>query len=445
MTSPSPRPGLADRPPPSRSPAPSPARLQRRIGLTLALGGFLFVAWATLIPTSDPNGLTLLTPIWCLVCGDHGGADIAANLLLFLPFAAGLRLTGVSWRRTVLVSAAISFTVESLQLVVIPGRDASLSDLLTNTASAAIGATLARHLPEAVHPSRERARRLLAIGGIVWLGTLGLAAWLLMPSMPEGVLMSRWAHRAPGLDVFGGGVEVVRLDGLSMPADGSPPDSARLRHQTDLGEFSLEAEVTSGPPTHDPSWIYMFRVPSGGALTLYQLRREAGIAVPVRALRYLARPVTVTLNDGFPAAAGVPVRFEVTGRGGLIRLSSTYGDSTRTVTLGLSPAYGWRLFSPFELGAGTEVRRFTALCIALSVLPLAYWATRGGGAAFGICAATVALGLGGLPWLAGLPPVHRSEWIAAALGIGAGWALQQCAAYLQSRCASPSASEFSSS
>src|SRR5262245_24849483 len=121
-------------------------------GVVLAVAGLFVIARATLTPSPDPNGLAQLTPLWCIVCGELGGSDVVANLLLFLPFAMGLRLAGLSWRRTVLVAAALSLTVELLQLVAIPGRDASLSDLLTNTSSGAIGATIAPWLPVAIRP-----------------------------------------------------------------------------------------------------------------------------------------------------------------------------------------------------------------------------------------------------------------------------------------------------
>ena len=58
----------------------------RSAGLALAAAGLLFIARATLTASPDPNGLALMTPLWCVVCGDSGGADIVANLLLFVPF-----------------------------------------------------------------------------------------------------------------------------------------------------------------------------------------------------------------------------------------------------------------------------------------------------------------------------------------------------------------------
>jgi VanZ like protein len=413
-------------------------------GFALAAAGLLFIARSTLTPSVDPNGLTLLTPLWCVVCGDTGGADIAANLLLFIPFAVGLRLAGMSWRRTVLVSAALSLTVELLQLVAIPGRDASLSDLLTNTTSGAIGAAIAPHLPAAFRPSRAQAGWLLAGGAIAWLAALGLSAWLLVPSLQDGVLRSGWAGEARGRDIFFGEVGAVQLEGLPMPKNAVPSDSAALRRRLARGRFSLFAEVNSGRPVYYHSWIYKLRADSRDELTLYQLGRQAGISVPVRAVRYLMHPVTVTLPDGLPDVAGLAVRLEATASGGVIRLRSTYSGVTRAVEYGLSPAYGWRLISPFELGAGTGVRWFTALCLTLSVLPLGYWAARAGPVAGCGLAVTIVAGLTLPSLLAGLPPVHWSEWAAAGLGLLAGWALQRGAAYLERRCASPSASESSS-
>jgi hypothetical protein len=229
-----------------------------------------------------------------------------------------------------------------------------------------------------------------------------------------------------------------------MPKDAVPPDSAALRGQLERGRFSLVAELISGRPASYHSWIYKLRADSRDELILYQFGRQAGITVPVRAVRYLMRPVTVTLPDGLPADAGVAVRLEASASGGVVRLRSTYAGATRAIEYGLSPAYGWRLISPFDLGAGTGVRWFTALSLALSVLPLGYWAARAGPAAGWVPVVTIAAGLTLPSPLAGLPAVHWSEWGAAGLGVVAGWALQRGAAYLERRCASPSASEFSS-
>jgi hypothetical protein len=275
---------------------------------------------------------------------------------------------------------------------------------------------------------------------------LAASGWLLAPWMPEGTLMSRWAHEAPGADVFTGRVETVRLDGTPMPPNSPPPDSAALRQRLGAGRFGLEAAVVSGRPMAYRSWIYMLRVPSAAALTVSQLRREARIEVPARALRLRMFPPAVTLPDGLPARAGVPVQLAASGDDGRLRLTSVYGGRERTVELAISPAYGWIMLLPLEVATGTKVRWVTAFGLAAVWLPLGFWARRTGhpGAAVSALAAALVAALAAIPAAGGFPPVHWSEWAAAALGAAGGWALPPSAAYLETPCVSPSASEFSS-
>jgi hypothetical protein len=430
-----------------RSPAApeAGARAWRRGGRLLAVAGLAAILVATLTPSDDPRSAAFLTPLLCLICGRQGGADVVANLLLFLPFATGLRLAGWSWRRSVAAAASVSFTVELLQYLVITGRDASLSDVLTNTASGAMGATLGGVLPALMAPSPARASRLLIGALAAPLALLAGSAWLLVSDMPRGRLMSRWAHVAPGIDVFDGRVQTVQLNGRVMPANGPPPDARRLRAEVAAGRIDLAADVTSGAPVAIASWIYMFRVPSGGAVTLSQLRRRAVFAVPARALRLNFFPPTVTLADAFPAEPGVPVALRAVERGRDLVLRSSYGGRTRSIALGITPAYGWILISPFQFGGGTE-RWMTALCLALLYLPAGYWAASVGRpvrAAAGL-AAGIALALLALPPAAALASAPWTEWLGALAGAGLGWALRRAAAYLQTRCVSPSVSESSS-
>ena len=162
----------------------------------------------------------------------------------------------------------------------------------------------------------------VAWAGIVLL-VLGIWAWLLEPDVPDGRLLSRWAHEAPGRDVFKGRVRSVRLDGLPMPPNGAPPDSAAPRRRLERGSFSLDAEVVSGRPVSTRLWIYMFRVPSGGVLTLNQSRREAGAAIPVRGLRYrLHRPVVPC--GRLPRLGGPAVPLAVSERPARFDCSSRY-------------------------------------------------------------------------------------------------------------------------
>jgi hypothetical protein len=418
------------------------ARRWRTLGAALAVLGAALVLVATLTPTSDARG-SAATPLLCLVCGRSGGADIAANLLLFLPLALGLRLSGQSWGRTVLACGLLSLTVELLQYRVVVGRDASLSDVLTNTTSAAIGATLGGFLPRMVAPRPRAAAALLAGGTALLLVLLAASAWLLAPWVRDAPLASGWAHIAQGFDVFTGGVEAVHLDGAPMPSDGAPADSAALRRRLAAGSFDLQADIVSGVPVTERSWIYILGVGSDQTLALSQRRRKARIDLPARALRFLLFAPAVTLPEGLPERAGVPVRLTARGHDGRVRLTSDYDGRERSVELTISPAYGWIMLAPFDLATGTKVRWVTAFGLALAALPLGFWARRTArpGAALAGLAAALVFALAVIPAAGGFPPVHWSEWMAGALGAAAGWALRRPAAYLEERCASPSADD----
>lgn len=146
-------------------------------------------------------------------------SDVVMNVLMFVPFGFVYQLTRprgapTDWPRVVMLGAALSAGIEVAQLFA-PQRYSSPLDLLTNTAGAALGASLfvqlARHLPgnEAV---RSFALELPLMGlvyqlvPLVWL--LGLGAdtdtrrWLvLLPTLMAGAILGtvQAAYVAPQL------------------------------------------------------------------------------------------------------------------------------------------------------------------------------------------------------------------------------------------------------
>ncbi|MHB1225417.1 MAG: VanZ family protein, partial [Gemmatimonadaceae bacterium] len=148
-------------------PRPTPPHGHRRpSGVALLALTATVIGVATLAPGSpvplEPTDLT------CLVCGSAGTADVIRNLLLFLPLGVAGALLGWRWPRALAAGFALSLTVESLQLLVVPGRDPSLSDLLTNTVGTAVGFALAAGWSRWGSPSRRGARALAAAGAVAW-------------------------------------------------------------------------------------------------------------------------------------------------------------------------------------------------------------------------------------------------------------------------------------
>src|SRR5262249_48825431 len=106
-----PPPGVRGRPPIKlRS-----VKLQNTFGQMCAGFGLGCILVATLTPIPGGVEASATTPIWCLICGDHGGVDVILNVILFVPFALGLRAAGTPARRVIALAALLSLFVESMQ------------------------------------------------------------------------------------------------------------------------------------------------------------------------------------------------------------------------------------------------------------------------------------------------------------------------------------------
>ena len=394
----------------------------------------------TLHPTPDAAIAAAATPPYCLVCGDRGGTDVILNVLLFIPLGLGIRLAGGSWRRAVTASALLSLLVELLQLTVIAGRDASLSDLLSNTFGGSLGAALVPQLRYLWRPTPRAAWRLLLGGAAGWLALLGGSGWLQSPS-GDGVLSSEWASGAPS--DFSGRVLSATIDGTAMPVHGPLPDSAPARLALREGRLSLETSVVTGRARRGRHYIYLIREKGDPYLYLSQDGRSALFAAPTKSARLRLNDLTMRLPGAFTGQPE-PVLLRAGERDRELWLEATSPRGTRRVTLPLSPAHGWAFVTPYNIGLGPNLRVITGLVLFCLVFPLGYWAGACGGAgALGILAAALVSGLGGVPALQGFPGVHWSEWVATSIGAAAGWALFRVAAYLQRRCGSHSISESS--
>ncbi|HEY3013060.1 MAG TPA: hypothetical protein VGJ36_09955, partial [Gemmatimonadales bacterium] len=80
--------------------------MQRQLGQLLAFSGLLFIAATTLVPLPRQAAAVEATPLWCLICGAHGGVDVVNNVLLFIPVALGLRLMGMRGTTVIAAGAA---------------------------------------------------------------------------------------------------------------------------------------------------------------------------------------------------------------------------------------------------------------------------------------------------------------------------------------------------
>jgi hypothetical protein len=421
-------------------------RTRRIVGSVLASAGLVAILVLTLVPNPRQARVADQTPLLCLVCGESGGADVALNLLLFIPLGTGLALLGWPWSRVVASCALLSLGVETLQYAASTGRDASLSDLLTNTMSGAMGAAAARRLSLLLSPDPLLARRFSLIAAAAWLGILAFTALSMRPWAPAGRLRNYCTPSYPTSELFTGTARTMTLNGVTLSCDQDVP-RGEIRQEIRRGQVVLETVAVGADSSFERRVIHLVRAPGTTLLFLARHGRTAVFKAPTlaEALGFFAP--AVRLPHAFPSGRGGPVVLDAEANGHRLRLSAVHDEGRRAVELALSPSFGWTLLFASPIGPGLPLRVVAALWLGSLLLPSGYWAglaVRPAGAVSAL-GGTVIAGLGLIPALGGFDPVHWSEWLGAAGGVAVGWALSRIATYLQSRCGSPSTSAYSSS
>jgi hypothetical protein len=418
--------------------------MRRRLGYLLTIAGLLIIGGATLAPLPRQAAASALTSPWCLVCGDYGGVDVIGNALLFIPLGLGVGLLGLSIGRVAALGFVISVLVESLQLTVIPGRDASLSDLLTNTAGAALGAALSCGLDLLLNPGKREAGRLALLAGLFWLGIQAGTGFLLRPWIPAEELRGAWARIRPGHTPFDGEVTSAFVSGSEVGDDSRQADPL-LRRRLLRGEVHLALRFVSG--RNILGWSPIFELEAGGGpvLGVQGIGRDIAFQVPARSYGLRLRRPMLLLASALPSEPGKSLELEAGEERGVLWATWRTAEGRYHSSIELSPSLGWSLVLPFEYAYGPGLRFLTALWVGGLLFPVGYWSVRANGRRYLVPAALVALlatGLGLIPLLGGYPAVHWSEWLAGVAGLAAGWVSLRFAAYLGWRCDSPSTKEF---
>ncbi len=393
------------------------SRSQRHLGYRIAVAGLLFIAAMTLMPHREEMARVAVTPVTCVICGDLGGVDFFLNILLFVPLGIGLTLAGFSWRRALVLAGLTTFSVELLQMKAVPGRDASLGDVMANTMGGGLGALLAAHWRGVVFPSPDRARRLaLAYAillGWIWSGT----AWALGPAYPQGVRWyGAWAAELDNFDRFPGEPLLVKAGGEPL-LPGPALNQSRLEDAV-VAHPSLGFEAVLGGPTQRLAPIGS--IVDGvhrDVMLIGQAGEDLVFMVRMRATILKLRNPMAALPNGLSGTPGDTVIAQGALRDGAFELRATRGGHTMSRRLPLSASWGWSLVAPWTSALGNGVGLMTAGWIVGALALLAYWGSMAGGGALSIAPVTALLLLGAIPRAAGFPAAGWSEWAAAVAGM----------------------------
>lgn len=404
----------------------------RLVVVALAVGWWGLTLFLTLLPLPSQSERSAGTPLTCLVCGETGTVDVLLNFALFAPLGLLVRLAGWSAGASIACGILTSLAVETAQLLVVPGRDPSLSDLLTNTAGTLLGLALARKGGVLLAPAPREASRLIVAGAVLPAAVLAGTAWVLQPAPP---LTIWFGQHAPGLGMyeqFPGRVLEAAVGDVRMPV-GPLPQSRALAARFRRAGPSLSAVFVAGEATPGLAPIVsVFDDRQKKVILLGQGGRQIYFESRMVAENLRFRPLSFELPAADLLAPGDTVAASGRQLRGAIEMIVSSSRGTDRADYRLSPGLGWVLVAPVALPVTRASRWLGTLWVALLWIPFGHWAraalgdhssTKSAGrvAALGLGAAAVGLFVG--PIAAGLFPAPVLEWTGAVAGSGAGWAL----------------------
>ena len=217
----------------------------RRVGFGVTIAGLVVIAFATLLPAPPGPAAAHL----CLICGTLGTLDAILNVILFIPLGVGLALAGVPGKRALLAMCALSAAIEIAQLLLIPGRDSTVGDVLMNTLGGTLGFVIARYSKVWLRPPPGIAKLLLACSTLMWLSVQALSSFGFALFLPRSVYYGEIARALGNFPLFSGRVLSAHV-GDAVVVDGRFEGSPTVRELL-LEAAPLTVIVVPANPTHD--------------------------------------------------------------------------------------------------------------------------------------------------------------------------------------------------
>ena len=414
-----------------RHPVESPHKKAAGVLVVVAL---LFIAMMTLKPVTASATL----PVWCIVCGTLGGVDFALNLVLFVPLGMGLRWLFPGWKVPLAIGVLTTLIVETLQWQVIPGRDASLGDLLANSIGTLVGAWLAVEGVRWLTATPASARRMAGLFALVAAAVVAGSAWLLRPVSTRFPQWSQWKPPRRNLDLFQGRLFTVDLNGVPIhPTEVLLPDRSIDAESRSL---TVRATVTGHlQPTRRQAIIVRIANPIEEGFALVQWKDALAFRSHMAAARLRLRP----LLAGYDGAFGVPAvgaegngaELTILARSSPRAMMISISDSLRTdtVTLRRTVGFAWAMFLPRDVALTSHWWPVNAAWLGALWLPLGFFTMRSRRRTPDDSASSVAwmpmvlsvITLVAAPAVAGLSPLAIGEWTGVVLGLGTGWAIER--------------------
>lgn len=391
----------------------------RRVGIVIAAVAAAVIAVATLTPGTVAANPGSYDPR-CRICGPLTGVDVIGNLLLFIPLGIGLAVAGVARSKVATIGAIASISIELMQIV-IPGRDPSIIDVISNTLGAFTGAVFGAHWRLFVLPTKRESTVLAVGSGAVYIAIVAFVSWALGPSLPD---TSWYLERAIGTKLRPTGHVIdARASNEPMIGDTLTNVPTVRRDLLDGKRVSVTAEIAPGS-TQATSFIQILSTSLDDIVTIDRRHDDAAFFSRMRGSDVRLQRIGVRL-PGFFTAASKPDTVKLSGArvGASLELEGERNGHTSSTSLALTPSLGWAFFVPMRDGITGSMAIAGFAWTVLLVLPFAYWAA---------CAArmapsalrwhltrvvVVAAATGLVPILFSVGPGHWWEWIAGGVGL----------------------------
>ncbi len=361
------------------------------------------------------------TPTFCLVCGERGGADVIANIILFVPMGVALALQGWSVRTKLLFAFGVTLFIESAQSTVIPGRDASLGDLLFNTVGAAVGIVLTMSVLHWILPRGKSKSLLQVIGGVFPGLAIILTGFLTQPQLDADRYRSQWTQRLSQTDWYRGKLDSVYLGDQPLPQGYlEAPDF--VSDAVGAGSI-LSIRGTAGPRPEGFGPIYTIRAQRNREIWMTGQRGDDLV------FRYRPKAATLRLIQPSFRIRGAMTQFQ---EGDALTMDFRryrpgfdvrVGNTSHHVTFRARD--GWRLVFP-TFGAPPRIQELLGIFwVAALFFPFGLWmgVTRFTAAGAGLLGISVIIASA----LQLLGPPGWTELMGAIAGLLGGWTTQQVA------------------
>ena len=339
--------------------------------VALSLG---FVGFFTL----RPEEASVVLPATCVFCGALGGTNFVLNIILFMPL--GVSAHWLTRRRSQALALGIATTVlvETLQWGVIPGRYASLGDLLANTLGTVIGAWLAVQSIAFLNNTADRARSLSTpFAGILSMVVFA-TAMLIQPALPrKPYLHVQWTPVRRNTVPFPGRLLSVSLNDRPLRASEGFYSSWLLDSVN--RSVAVGARVTSSGKTPERRAIIVRTAnATEEGFMLAQDGEQLVFRTALLAERLKLRSLEIGLTQGLQSAVDGDSLTEIVAHSSprVISLLSEQPGGKREVTLKRTVGLGWALFSPYEVAIGPSWWKANAIWLGALVMPLAFLVKR---------------------------------------------------------------------